>query len=78
VNEPESGWFSDHVVSTLVAHGGRHMRWDIEVHAPDTYSDGEEGAPFVYCIRKTERRVPRATAHTEDEREAYTIKQFNY
>jgi SAM-dependent methyltransferase len=84
VNEPESGWFGEHVVSTLLAHseeeegsGGSQVRWDIEVHAPARYSDGEQGAPNVYVIRKTPLRAAR-TGAAQEQREGYSIKRFDY
>lgn len=80
VNGPESGWFGEYVVSQLIEHGG-DCQWQIEVHSPSSYTDGEEGAPNVYVIRKhvnaasTGRAVRASTA---SQREPYTIKHHTY
>lgn len=76
VNEPESGWFGEYVVSQLIEHGGDDTQWQIECHTPEEYKDGEEGAPNVYVIRKAV--LKRARSSTIDQREPYTIKHTIY
>lgn len=85
VNEPESGWFAEYVLAQLLQHGGDEVQWNIEVHTPENYKDGEEGAPNVYLIRKHVAGVDARRADgrsvrssTAAQRELYTIKQFSY
>jgi spermidine synthase len=78
VNEAESGWFGECVVSSLIEHGGEGVTWQIEVHSPSNYTDGEEGAPHVYIIRKSVQPPERARGSTQKQREPYTIKQTFY
>lgn len=80
VNEPESAWFGELVVSSLIEHGGSDVCWQIEVHSPAQYKDGEEGAPHVYLIRKHIVQPSRARVSTQQQsqREPYTIKHCMY
>jgi hypothetical protein len=61
-----------------IEHGG-DCQWQIEVHTPSNYKDGEDGAPNVYVIKKAVHAGGRAVRNaTREQREPYTIKQMTY
>ncbi len=71
VSEPESLWFSEYVVDSLI-EASSDYRFSVTVHHSDDYYDNEGESPFLYVIQKSIRPIK---ARNCKETELITIVQ---
>jgi ubiquinone/menaquinone biosynthesis C-methylase UbiE len=79
VNDPDHGWFSDYVMSSLVSTCPNN-KWQVVVHSmsppdgegDDDNDDNEGPGPNVYMIRKHGRSL---RSRTKDASDSFTVEQ---